>query len=260
IDQTNFTTIYAYDGAGRLATVSGGLPGSISLIAAYTYDAAGRVAEKDLGNGTDTVYAYYPTGAVQSVVNHGIRPSAGVDGPVNSRFDYTYNQNGQVLTETTLDGTTTYGYDAAGQLTSASLPGGRVLTYAYDATGNRTVVSDSGVSTTYVANNLNQYASAGAATFSYDADGNLTVRAGPGGSPTYTYDSRDQLMAVPTPTDSWTYHYDALGNRTSVTHNGQTTQYLVDPTGLGDVVGEYDGAGTLVAHYTMGLGVTSRVD
>jgi hypothetical protein len=30
--------------------------------------------------------------------------------------------------------------------------------------------------------------------------------------------------------------------------------------GLGDVVGEYDGAGNLQAHYVQGLGLASRVD
>jgi RHS repeat-associated protein len=257
VDQTGFTTNYGYDAAGRLATVK---DGNNALIASYTYDAAGRLAERDLGNGAYTVYTYDPNGTVQSVVNHGPRPAPAQAGPVNSRFDYTYDRDGRVLTETTLGGTTTYGYDAAGQLTSVSLPGGRVITYGYDAAGNRTVVSDNGAATTYATNSLDQYTSAGSATFTYDADGNLTVRTGPGGTTTYTYDSRNRLTGVTTPTDTWTYRYDALGNRTSVTHNGQTTQYLADQTGLGTVVGEYDATGALVAHYTEGLGLTSRVD
>src|SRR5262249_7502383 len=37
-------------------------------------------------------------------------------------------------------------------------------------------------------------------------------------------------------------------------------QYLVDPTGLVDVTAEYDGSGALVAHYTQGIGLTSRID
>ena len=56
------------------------------------------------------------------------------------------------------------------------------------------------------------------------------------------------------------YEYDVLGNRTAVIVNGQRTEYLVDPTGLGNVVGEYMGAGLLVAHYTQGQGLISRVD
>ena len=79
--------------------------------------------------------------------------------------------------------------------------------------------------------------------------------------PVSLYDSRDRLIGVTTPTDAWTYHYDALGDRTSETHNGLTTQYLVDPTGMGTVLGEYNGNGGLVAdHYTEGAGLTSRID
>src|SRR5262249_59653877 len=61
-------------------------------------------------------------------------------------------------------------------------------------------------------------------------------------------------------TGTWTYEYDAMGDRIAVVHNGVRTEYLVDPTGLGDVVAEYNSSGALVAHYTQGLGVTSRVD
>ena len=57
---------------------------------------------------------------------------------------------------------------------------------------------------------------------------------------------------------TWTFEYDALGSRTAVTHNGQRTEYLVDPTGPGSVVGEYNGSGQLLAHYSYGLG--SRTD
>ncbi|MDB5348932.1 MAG: repeat-associated core domain protein [Planctomycetota bacterium] len=257
VDQSGFATNYAYDAAGRLARIT---DGSGALVAAYLYDAAGRLAEKDLGNGTYTTYSYFPIGTVQSIVNRAARPSPSIDGPTNSRFDYTYDVNGRVRTQTTTTGTTTYAYDDAGRLTTAALPGGRTLTYAYDVAGNRTLVGDGGTSTVYVANGLNQYTSAGAGTFTFDADGNLTARSGPGGTTTYAYDSRGRLTGVTTPTDSWAYRYDALGNRVATTHNGQTNSYLVDPTGLGTVLGEYDGAGNLVAHYTDGLGLTSRVD
>ena len=52
------------------------------------------------------------------------------------------------------------------------MPGGRTITYAYDADGNRTSVIDSGTTTDYVANDLDQYTSAGTTTFTYDANGN----------------------------------------------------------------------------------------
>src|SRR5262249_10514376 len=51
-----------------------------------------------------------------------------------------------------------------------------------------------------------------------------------------------------------------LGNRIASTHNGQTTQFVVDPAGLGNIVGEYDGGSILLAHYVYGLDLASRVD
>ena len=62
-----------------------------------------------------------------------------------------------------------------------------------------------------------------------------------------------------TPTDTWTYSYNALNERVATTHNGQLTTNLVDPTGLGNVVGTYDSSGNLVANYTYGLGLVSQV-
>src|SRR5262249_25530502 len=59
---------------------------------------------------------------------------------------------------------------------------------------------------------------------------------------------------------TWTYQYDALGNRIAETQNGQETQYLIDPTGLGDVTGQFDGSGNVIAHYAQARGLTSRVD
>ncbi len=47
-------------------------------------------------------------------------------------------------------------------------------------------------------------------------------------------------MSVTSPTGSWQFEYDALGDLVSTTENGQTTDNLVDPTGSGDIVGQYE--------------------
>ena len=162
---------------------------------------------------------------------------------------------------TTAAGVTSYGYNALNQLTGVTYPGGRHVTYAYDAAGNRTLVSDSGTNTAYTANSLNQYTRAGAATFGYDTDGNMTSRTDTSGTTTYEYDAENRLMRVVTATNGvFQYRYDALGNRTAVTHDGVTTRYLHDPIGLVDVAAEYDGAGALVARYDHALGLVARSD
>jgi RHS repeat-associated protein len=251
VDQSGFVVNYAYDAMGRLSglTDAGG-----QSIVSYTYDEVGRLSRENNGNGTYTTYEYDAAGQLLHLVNY----AAG--GSVNSRFDYTYDTLGRRIGMTTLEGTWQYGYDATGQLTSVTLPAGRTIQYQYDAAGNRTTVTDNGVASSYAANNLNQYTSAGGANYTYDADGNLTSKTQEGKTWTYTYDAENRLSGVAGPEGIWTYEYDAFGNRTASVHNGQRTEYLLDPAGLGNVVGEYDGTGNLIARYTHGIGLESRVD
>jgi RHS repeat-associated protein len=250
VDQSGFTTNYGYDTNGNLSLVT---DGTGALIASYTYDALNRLKRQDNGNDTYTTYDYYPSGQVMHIVNYA------PDGSVNSRFDYTYDTLGHVATMTTLEGVTIYTYDGDGQLTGAMLPDGRTLTYRYDAAGNRIVTLDSGgTSTGYSTNNLNEYTTINGATEKYDPAGNLMADGSSGSS--YTYDALNRLVGVTNAQGTWTFQYNALGQRISEIHNGQQTQFLVDPTGLGNVVGQYSGSGQLIANYTYGLGLTGRVD
>jgi RHS repeat-associated protein len=73
------------------------------------------------------------------------------------------------------------------------------------------------------------------------------------------YDDDNRLVSMVSATDSWSYQYDGLSNRVSSTHNGVVTQYLNDPSGLGDVEAEFTGSGQLLSHFTFGLGLTSAV-
>jgi RHS repeat-associated protein len=251
VDQTGFTVKYGYDALGRLSELT---DGSDNLIVSYKYDGAGRLSEKDLGNGTYTEYGYDLAGDLTSIVNY--KP----DGTVLSSYVDAYDDLGRPISVTTLDGTTTYGYDATGQLTSVALPGGRTITYQYDPAGNRVAVTDNGVTMNYATNNLNEYTQVGSTQYAYDKDGNLVSSTDSPGTTSYTYNQLGQLVSVVSPQGTWTYQYDALGNRIGETQIAQETQYLIDPTGLGNVVGTFDGSGNLIDHYTQGLGLTSQVD
>jgi RHS repeat-associated protein len=257
VDQDGFTVNYTYDAVGRLAGLTDG--GGKNIVA-YTYDAAGRLSRKDMGNGTFTTYQYDAAGELLHLIN--LAP----DKTVNSRFDYTYDALGNAATTTTLDGVWTYSYDAIAQLTHAIFVSNNTakvpdqdLQYAYDAAGNRTQTIINGTTIAYSTNNLNQYTSVGSTTYGYDADGNQISKTDGSGTTTYKYDDPNRLIGVTTPTDTFSYQYDAFGNRMATTQNGQRTDYLIDPSGLGNLVGAYS-AGGLVAHYTYGLGLTSRVD
>jgi RHS repeat-associated protein len=54
------------------------------------------------------------------------------------------------------------------------------------------------------------------------------------------------------------YIYNGLGQLATVIEDGVARHYLVDPTGFGNVVGEYDNAGNLVSRYTHGLGLIAK--
>ena len=256
VDQDGFTVNYAYDAAGRL---SGLTDGSGAVIVTYSYDLAGRLSRKDMGNGTSTTFAYDAAGQLLHLVN------GTTAGTINSRFDYTFDVRGRRTRMATLDGQWAYTYDATGQLTHAEfvstnpLIPHQDLTYLYDELGNRIATIENGVTTAYTTNNLNQYTAVGDATLTYDADGNLIAQTGGGENITYGYDTQNRLTSVVTPAGTWTYEYNAFGQRVAVVHNGQRTEYLLDPTGLGNVVGEYSGAGAAIK-YVHGSGLVSRTD
>ncbi|MFO0875988.1 MAG: RHS repeat-associated core domain-containing protein [Gemmataceae bacterium] len=256
VDQDGFTVHYAYDGIGRPAQLT---DGSGALIVEYTYDGAGRLARKTNGNGTYTTYEYDAAGQLLHLINHA------PNGAVNSRFDYEYDAVGRRVTMATVDGTWTYGYDANGQLTRAAFDStnpdisNQVEEYVYDAVGNRVQTVLNGVTTVYASNKVNGYTSVGGAVFTYDADGNPMSRTENGVTTTWVYNDENRLVSTSGADGVWEYEYDQFGNRVAATHNGQRTEYVIDPAGLGDVVGEYGPGGT-VTKYTHGLGLASQMN
>jgi RHS repeat-associated protein len=257
---TGYTVNYQYDALGRLSELT---DANGNLIASYTYDAAGRLASQHNGNSTYTNYTYDADGDETAITNYA------ANGSVQSYNDYTYNAQGEPINMTTTAGTFSYGYDADGQLTSVQTSGGTTITYQYDAAGNRVSAVQTGAPLPagvgedlglYTTDNMNQYTAVGAATYKYDADGNLISETNSTGTTTYTYNLLGQLAEVVSPTTgTTTYQYDALGNLVSQTVNGQTTHYLVDPTGLGNVVGQFNASGRVVAQYTYGNGLVSQI-
>ncbi len=250
--QDGYAVNYEYDDVGRLLSLR---DGSDELLVAYSYGENGLLARAEMGNGTVTTYEYDSADRLEQLVNENN------GGGVLSRFDYTYDSVGRIASVGTLDGTSTYSYDPAGQLTEAVLPDGRVIEYRYDAAGNRISVTDSGATTTYFANTLNQYVTAGTTSYVYDDDGNLVSKTDGGQTWTYSYDFENRLSTVTAPNGETTfYRYDALGTLLSRSVNGQESHFVTDPFGLGDIVAEYADDGSLIARYNHGLGLVNRIN
>ncbi|MEH2135667.1 RHS repeat-associated core domain-containing protein [Nostoc sp.] len=252
-DQSGFTTNYSYDSDGRLAKLTNAAG---ATIISYTYDAVGRLSRETNGNGTYTTYSYDDAGQVTNITNY--TPT----NTINSSFQYSYDNLGRQTGAVTRDGTWAYTYDTTGQLTrgrftstNASIAN-QNLQYVYDAAGNRIRTIVNGVTTTYTGNNLNQYTTVGSAIYTYDPDGNLTKVVDGTSTWTYTYNDENQLIGGTTPAGTFSYEYDAFGNRKAAVFNGQRTEYLIDPFGLDDVVGEYSGGAA--TNYVHGIGLVGR--
>ncbi len=245
--QDGFNVMYQYNSLGRLAAIR---DGSDNQIVSYSYDQAGRISRKDMGNGTYTAYSHNAAGHPLQLVNYS------ATGTVLSRFEYIYDNRGLVTRMTSIEGNCDYFYDDAGQLVQVTTPDNRVIKYEYDLSGNRTAVADNGTVVNYRANAADQYSAAGNSTFSYDADGNLTSKSTPTGVWNYTYDVENRLVGVTGPSTAISYEYDPMGNRIATVENGVRREYLYD---MADLIGEYDGAGGLIAHYSHGIGLASRL-
>lgn len=249
-----YEVAYHYDGAGHLASIS---DASGNTVAAYAYTPDGQLALVTNANRTTTTYTYDDLGNIASVTNKD--PS----GAVTSSFTYTRNGLGEATSVVDAQHQiTSYRYDAAGELVSASLPGGRTLAYTYDADGNLTQVVDSAIGTTaYTVNSQDEYAQAGATNYTYDADGNLTSATDASGNTTaYTWDALGRLTAVSGPSGATTYAYDALGTPISETTGATTTDFLSDPLANDFLVGQYSSTGSVIAHYGLGMGLAARSD
>jgi RHS repeat-associated protein len=236
------STSYRYDGVGRLTGITDPAQGPFT----FGYSAASQLTTLARPNGvTDTLTFSGSDLTARTAARSGL---------VLAGLTYMYTVNGLRASATAngAAGPTTYGYDVAGQLVSAS-SGGTTQTWAYDAGGN--IVSSRttpvGGYSYDAAERLIQDAQN---TYTYDHEGDMLTRTGraAGAMTSYDWNARHQLLAIHLP-DGSTEHfgYDPLGRRVTVTDATGVRAFVYD----GDAVDlEYDGAGNRVASYTNGLG------
>jgi RHS repeat-associated protein len=171
-------------------------------LAEYTYDNDGNITEVDLVGG-DREYTYTDS---QLVELDETLPGLTRDTTL------TYDTTGRIATETTGSLVTTYGYDNASQLTSATPTTGDTSTWTYDDLGRRTTQTIGATTTRYKydaagqlcwtktgspsANNCTTPPS-GATTFTYDDAGRLTNETRSASSTfDFTYDNAGRLTEI----------------------------------------------------------------
>ena len=254
---TTLATAYAYDGAGRLASIT--YPSG--RVISYARDADGRISQiTSLWNGVTNVLAsqvqYRPFGGVISYIN-----LAGV--VVNRAYDldgrvalYTMNGIPHTLSYDLLsniisatDGgnpanNATYTYDPLSRLTGAQTAT-TGLGYGYDANGNRTTASSGTASTTYgiapTSNQLQQITGGQTLVYTIDANGSTTNN----GVNQFVYDARGRMSSAVTSAGTVQYTINALGQRVQKASAGNNVLFEYDLNGK--LIGEINTTGSTVS-------------
>jgi RHS repeat-associated protein len=222
VDQANVTTWFAYDGLGRLTSVTNAL----SKFTTYAYDEAGNQTNQVDALGHETRFEYDSLGRRSRRILPGGKPES-----------FGYNLVGNLLYHTNFNGfVITNVYNCLNQLVARVYPDGTSNTFAYTATGQRQTMADASGTYSYVydlRDNLRTNTTpAGTLTYSYDVNGNVTnvVPSTPGASAVaYSYDEQNRLTSLANPFyGSVTYRFDPVGNLQLVQYpysNAGTYQY-----------------------------------
>ena len=262
IDADEVRTSYAYDELNRMASAAVG-----GATTHYGYWPDGLQRRITHPNGVISEMDYDSADRPRTIVNHRGDPASPI-----SRFDYTYDANGNRISTTErharLHGGAaqemTYQYDALNRLIGADYPGTAGMNYGYARNGNRIsehgISPDDGaaVSRTFGYDHLNQLTSivdavdsAASEALRYDRNGNtIERRVGmlnesgevptPASITAFEWDIRDFLARTTTSgAGAMTFDYDYAGRRVKSIGPVSHVRYLYDRQ---DVVQEYEGA------------------
>ena len=209
IDALGHVTLFTYDAVGNLATRTDANGDKTT----YTYDSSDRLVSKAYKDNID-LYKYNASGNVINAENNHIQIAFTYDEQDRivekkilnweKSITYTYDSFGNRLSMTDPEGgLTTYSYDAANRLVAMQNPFGERTSFSYDARGFVTQVV---------------HANGFYSEYAYDVGGRLVSL--------HHYNANNQLF------DSYSYTYDANGNRITLTdEDNEVTNYTYDSFG-----------------------------
>ncbi|MGN2272065.1 RHS repeat-associated core domain-containing protein [Priestia megaterium] len=277
---------YSYDMAGNLTKLT--YPGGKTVN--YTYNLAdqliqvtdwkNRVTRYEYDKNGNLIKTIRPDGSVETkVYNEAAQLTSLEDktkqGSFISKYIYSYDEVGNITTETSNTGSKNMTYSVLNQLRirkdNNSL--GQTLNsyqYAYDRTGNMTSVKEKQTSARMAYGKDNQLTGYNTQGVAYDKDGNMTKGILRGKAQTFTYDARNRLLGA----GEVSYQYDGNNNRVAamqskvgtvakqaILSSSATTRYVVNPnTPLSQVIMETDEKGKPIRYHVYGLGLIGTED
>jgi len=236
-------TQFEYDPLGRTRAIEH--PNAYHTLYTYNKTQVQRVQTngQSLSATSDSDYAqyeYYPNGMLKKITYPKLDDTNGsyltsefeYDGlnrllsvinkkasQVLSFYSYTYDENGNMLSQTNAEGTTDYTYDVLDRLETIAYPHGESIEYAYDLRGNRMTIATS-------------------------------VPPLHDGEVNYTYNVWDQLTSVDNDGTVTTFEYEPQGMRIKKTNQTETIRYTYDNSGR--VIAEADASFTVQTNYVWG--------
>ncbi len=176
----------------------------------YSYDNLNRLDIKTYPNAATVDYSYDITSRLTSVIASG-----------SEAISYTYDNLNRVTQVTSQGKTIDYNYDNTGNRTKLRYPDSSYITYDYDDLNRLTAIKDD--------------TSATIASYSYDALSRRTEANYANNTQSeYSYDNVHRLLALANKINggadisTFAYTYDNVGNRQTMTKNGQTHSYQYD--------------------------------
>ena len=264
---------YTYDGLNRLTKTSLTTSTNTPIDTTYTYFASKRGSgytttklKSETINGEKYEYKYDARSNITDVTKDGVlqyhygydmmNQLVSVNDRLNGKvYNYTYDAGGNLISETVTDsnGTTSNAYEYNNSNWGDVLTSYNGQSITYDEIGNPLTYRD-GMSMTW--KNGRQLATLTngdtSISYGYDSDSVRTTKTVNGVKYTYAY-LNGQLMYETRGDAKFYYSYDANGIlynvRYTLTDGGTEYSYYYTHNSRGDIIGIYNGAGELKAHY-----------
>ena len=262
-DERGTPTYYEYDDACSCSGRRSAVIDALGNETRFFYDLNGNMVSRIDASGNQLVTTYDELN--RPVTTSHYDASGTLLGSTSVEFDATGRRSAGIDEE---GKRTTYGYDAAGRLTTVSRMINGTLklqgSYAYDTTDRQISQTDAlGRTTTYAYDNMGRRTSrtlpeGQSESATYDTEGKPATRTGfNGDTTTYAYDPLQGWLLSETPGGSHSsatgvsYTYDASGRRTSMTDASGTTIWTYDTLGrLASVTQFADTPAETTLHYS----------
>ena len=207
---------YTHDNIGNRLTKT-----ELNKKTTYTYDPLYRLTQalptklkgkyKEQENKAE-IFSYDPVGnRLTSDHNRTYTYNAGNQLVIENGISYTYDKNGNLISKTSSEGTTTHVYDFENRLIKVATPNGTIAEFKYDPFGRRIEkkITENGITTTkrYFYDNED-------ILFEYDEQGNIGNR--------YIHGlGIDEPLALNNNQGTYYYHVDGLGSVVALTDSNQ---------------------------------------